>query len=754
MTTTLPTRTDLFADGEIRVEGRDKVSGRMQYTADIQKPNSLWAAFTTSPYAYARIVKIDTTQAKAVPGVRAVLTADDIGHRLWGRNMYDWPVLAWDVVRLIGDRVAAVAADTREAAEEAARLVEVTYEELEPVLDPDAALPRGAPVLHPDRPSYFHAARAGKEPMKVPHPNVQGINRMAKGEKDLEPIFASAHRVYEHVFHTPRLHAGYIEPHATMVWIDEEASSGSGQALVHVQSPNKAPLNLRTQLARTLEIPANTVVIEPSAIGGDFGGKGMTIDEPPLYFLAKATGRPVRYVWTYTEELTNNCTRHSATITLRTAVDAHGKLLAHHSKVVYDGGAFGGGKPGGQVLPGSGYGTVAYNCPNAFVESMAVYTNTVPGAHVRAPNDVQVFFAWEQHVDMIARDLGIDPVEFRILNVIRPGETSLTGEGVRQPRAVEVLERLRQELAAAPKLPAGRGRGIALACRHTGANKTELKARLHADGSIHLLCGTPDQGGGQHTVAQRIMAKTLGVDLSRVTIRRGSTAEAPLDPGTGGARVTNSLGGASLAAAEALRTELEKRSGLQLRDGRFIGSGSGESFDAVAARLCADGPIEVTGTYEPHTGDHHEGDFTFSAYALDVDVDRETGTTSITDVLIVLEVGQIINPIAHDGQIEGGFIYGLGTSMMEELVLDESGKVTNPSLGDYKIPTIMDIPPLRMVVIPGSLGEGAYGVKAAGEVSNTAVAPAIANALHDAVGIRLTEFPLTSERVYTALHGG
>ena len=748
MTTTIARpQTGLFSDNEIRVEGRDKVSGRMEYTADVRKPNALWAAFTTSPHAYAKIVKIDTTEAKAVPGVRAVLTAEDIGHRLWGRNMYDWPVLAWDVVRLIGDRVAAVAAETREAAEEAARLVEVTYEELEPVLDPDAALAEGAPVLHPDRPSYFHAARAGKEPMKVPHPNVQGINRMAKGEKDLEPIFASAHRVYEHVFRAPRLHAGYIEPHAAMVWIDDDGT-------VHVQTPNKAPLNLRGQMARTLEIPANTIVIEPTAIGGDFGGKGMTIDECPLYFLAKATGRPVRYVWTYTEEITNNCTRHSATITLRTGVDARGKLLAHHSKVVYNGGAFGGGKPGGQVLPGSGYGTVAYSCPNVFVESMAVYTNTVPGAHVRAPNDVQVFFAWEQHVDMMARDLGIDPLEFRILNVIRPGETSLTGEGVRQPHAVEVLERMRDEIAAAPKLAAGRGRGIALACRHTGANKTEIKVRLNADGSIHLLCGTPDQGGGQHTVAQRIVAKTLGVDLARVTIRRGSTAEAPVDPGTGGARVTNSLGGASLAGAEALRAELEKRSGLELRDGRFYGSGSSEPFDAVAQRTCANGPIEVIGTYTPPGGDHHEGDFTFSAYALDVDVDQETGAAKILNALIVLEVGQIINPVAHDGQIQGGFIYGLGTAMMEELELDESGKVTNPSLGEYKLPTIMDIPPLQVVVIPGSLGEGAYGIKAAGEVSNTAVAPAVANAVYDAVGARLMEFPITSERVFTALHGG
>jgi len=737
-----------FSNDEIRIDGRDKVSGHLQYTADIKRPNMLWAAYATSPYAHAKIVRIDSTAAKAVPGVRAVLTAADIGQRMWGRNLFDWPVLAWDRVRLIGDRIAAVAAETREAAEEAARLVEVEFEELPAVLDPLAALAPGAPLIHPDRSSYYHAAFAGKTPPELPHLNVQGISRAVKGEPDLGPIFSSAQRVFEHHFHTPRMHAGYIEPHATLVWIDDDGT-------VHVQTPNKAPYNLQRNLARTLQIPAERIVVEPSAIGGDFGGKGLTIDECPCYYLAKATGRPVRYVQRYSEELNNVATRHSARMTLRTAVDANGKFLAHDSKIVYDGGAFGGGKPGPLTVPGqNGYASVPYHVPNVHIESMSVYTNTIPGAHVRAPNDVQVFFAWESHVDMIAGALGIDPLELRLRNVIREGQTTLTNDAVKQPMGVAVLETLRAESRYGSARPAGRARGISLVCRHTGGGKTQLKIRLEADGTIHVLTGNVEQGGGQLTVAHRVVVSALAVKPERVTVRRGSTSEALQDPGTGGSRVTHIVGGAAQAGADALRAELEKRSGMVIRDDRFVAAGGrSEAFETVARGLCAAGPIEVTGAYDGTHDAHHEGDFCFSAYSIEVEVDRETGCVQITDVVVVIDVGEIVNPVGHQGQIDGGFIFGVGSSMMEELLLDENGKVTTLSLGEYKLPTIKDIPPFRSVLITENAGQGPHGTKAAGELTNTGVAPAIANAVYNAVGVRLTELPMTAERVYAKLKG-
>jgi putative selenate reductase molybdopterin-binding subunit len=293
-------------------------------------------------------------------------------------------------------------------------------------------------------------------------------------------------------------------------------------------------------------------------------------------------------------------------------------------------------------------------------------------------------------------------------------------------------------------------------CRHTGAGKTSLKMRLEADGIIRITIGTPEQGGGQLTVAHRVAAVALSVNPGRVTVRRGNTSEALQDPGTGGSRVTHIVGGAAKAGADALRAELEQRSGMRLRDDGFAGEdGRSESFESVAARLCAGGPIEVVGTYDgAHHDAHHEGDYCFSAYSIEVEVDRDTGCVTITDALVVIDVGEIINPIGHQGQIDGGFIYGLGSSVMEELLLDESGKVTTLSLGEYKLPTIKDIPPFRSVLITDNPGQGPHGTKAAGELTNTGVAPAIANAVYNAVGVRLTELPITAERVYAALQAG
>jgi CO/xanthine dehydrogenase Mo-binding subunit len=750
MTSTLDltrTKLDVLGTDEIRIEGRDKVSGRLKYTADIVRPNTLWAAFTTSPHAHARVVRIDTTAAKAVPGVKAVLTAADIGIRRVGRNIMDWPVLAYDTVRLIGDRVAAVAAETREAAEEAARLVEVEYEELPAVLTPEDALKPDAPVLHPDRDTYYFKAFEGKTPPKHAHPNIQGTNKIRAGVEDIESVFAGAYKVFEHHYRTPRLHTGYIEPRSTIVWLDEDGT-------VHVVSPNKSPFALREQLSKCADIPLKSIVVEISAIGGDFGGKGFTMDEFPCYFLAKATGRPVRYVQRYSEELAVAATRHRADLKLRSAVDKNGRLLAHISEIVYEGGAYAGTKPGGQLLAGSGYSTVPYYIPNVKVDAMSVYTNTVPAAHVRAPIDVQVFFAWEQHIEEIAAALKIDPIELRLLNVLREGQPAVSGEEVPRPMGVEVLEAVRKEGHFGKPLPAGHGRGLAFFCRHTGTGKTSVKLQLTADGKISFVTGVPDQGSGAHTVVQRVAAHVLSIQPSRISVRRGTTADANPDPGSGASRVTHIVGGATKIAADQLKAILEEKSGMILRDDMFLDvpAGKAESFESVVARICADGPIDVVGNYDGtrHSADDM-ADFTMSAISVEVEVDKDTGALKIHDALLVTDVDVIINPIGHQGQIDGGFIYGIGSALMEELTVDESGKVETLSLGEYKLPTMMDIPPLRTVLIPAEAG-GPMKVKMAGELSTSGVAPAIANAIHDAVGVRLNEFPLTSERVYAALH--
>src|SRR5579875_2974010 len=286
MTVTIPrekTPLEIFADPEIRVEGREKVSGKAQYTADVVKPNMLWAAFAVSPLPHARILSIDTSAAKAYPGVRAVLTGAEIGDRRFGRHLHDWPVLAYQKVRFIGERVAAVAAETKDAAEAAARLIDVEYE----------ALREDAPILHEDASAYVFAS--GKRP-PVEHPNIQGHVTHRKGATDLEPLFAAAYRVFEHTFTTPRQHHGYIEPRACLVQVEPDG-------IVRVYSPCKSPFRLRQQMSIVSGVPTEKIIVEPTYIGGDFGGKGLVIDEFACYFLAKATGRPVKAVMSYADEL-------------------------------------------------------------------------------------------------------------------------------------------------------------------------------------------------------------------------------------------------------------------------------------------------------------------------------------------------------------------------------------------------------------------------------------------------------------------
>jgi CO/xanthine dehydrogenase Mo-binding subunit len=739
-------RADVFATNEIRVEGRDKVSGKLLYTADVQRPQTLWAAFAISPIAHARIVRIDTAKAKAVEGVRAVLTAAEIGERRLGRNLYDWPVLCYDVVRFIGDRVAAVAAETREIAEQAAALIEVEYDELPAIFEASDALKPDAPVLHPNRDAYYYKAFAGKEPPKRSHPNIQGTAKYRKGD-EVAPLFEQAHRVFEHRFVSPRQHAGYIEPRSTIVWID-------GDDTVHVVTPNKQPFNVREQMSNVTGLPKDKIVVEPSGIGGDFGGKGLTIDEFACYYLAKATGRPVRFVETYTDELRGATTRHRANVTLKTAVDAQGKLIAHQSTVLFNGGAYAGGKPSPALLPSNGYALVPYQIPNVAIDITNVYTNTLATAHVRSPVAAAMYFCWEQHIDLIAQGLGIDPLDFRMQNCVKQGDTFPTKEKIREANAELVLETLRRELKWGSPVPAGRGRGIALVSWHVGGGKTSVKITLSKDGAVEVLTGVPEQGAGAHTIVQRIAAATLGLEPGQVAVRRGTTGEAPDDPGAGASRVTHIVGGATEVAATELRAKIEAATGASWRDDHFVdAAGQTVTLAALAAKVAAGGPLAVVGTYDGNHGADHAADFNFVALGVDVDVDRDTGEFKIADVVLVADVGRIINPIGHQGQIDGGLIYGLGNAVMEEIPLDESGKVTTLSLGEYKLPTMMDIPPFRTVLVTAGMGEGPYGAKAAGELGNIGVPAAVMNAVANAVGVRLTEYPVTSERIFAALAG-
>jgi CO/xanthine dehydrogenase Mo-binding subunit len=437
--------------------------------------------------------------------VNAVLTGADLPeHARFGRRLQDWPVLARTKVRFVGDRVAAVAAETRQAAEAAAQLIQVEYDELPAALTVEDALAADAPTLHEHAEDYAYFG--GTRP-PVPHPNIQGQLVVTVGtDAERAAAFAHAYRVLEHTFRTPRQHQGHVEPHACAVWIEPSGT-------VRVVSTNKTPFTLRQQMSRTIGVPEDQIVVDSAFIGGDFGGKGTSLDEYTCYFLARATGRPVKAEMRYVDELAAGNPRHASVAQLRTAVDAHGHFLAHESRIAFDGGAYAAGKPIPGLILGGGLATLSpYRVPQARLQLTAVYTNTVPGGHMRAPGEVQALFAGESHVDLIARELGIDPLELRIRNAVRDGEPNGAGERVRESRVAAALETVRREMRWDEPRPANVGRGLATDIRHIGGGRTSLRMRLvPASGTIDVLTGMVDQGAGAHTVIRRVAAAALSV---------------------------------------------------------------------------------------------------------------------------------------------------------------------------------------------------------------------------------------------------
>ncbi len=723
---------------EERVEGREKVTGRARYAMDMPMEGALWASFVGSPYSHARVVRVDAKRALAMKGVRAVITGKDTAPVRFGRRLQDWPILAHDRVRFMGERVAAVAADTRELADEAARAIEVEYEELPPVLSIEAALAPDAPVLHPERASYLYLG--GGEPPKVSHPNQQGVVVHEHG--DVAAGFAAAARVFEHTFEYGRNHQGYLEPRGSIVWIEG--------GIVHVITTNKAPFTLRMQLSKSLGIPEETIVVDAGYIGGDFGGKGLAIEEPALYFLAKKTRRPVRSLLSLSDDLQVTNPRHPGTLRLRTAVDAEGRILAHEAHVLLDGGAYAAGKPQAGLIPGdAGLVLAGYRVPAARVEVITVYTNNEPNGHVRSPGQPQSAFAADSHIDEIAREMGIDPLEIRLRNAIQPGEIDVTGHEWHDRLSREVLTTLAREMRWGRPIPEGTvsasaldgpeapktatllGRGIGYCARHVGRGKTNLEVEVGADGCVYILTGAPDQGGGALTMLQRVVAAELGLPLERVKARRGTTAETLHDPGVGGSRFTPVAGGAAIDGARTLKAELEKLS---------------PDMDE-ALRKAARSGLRVPGAF-----DQTQSRYSVCAYGVTVAVDRETGQFRVTDAVLVADVGTVINPVAHRGQLEGAFTFGLGQTVMEELRI-EDGRVITANLDSYKIPTMPDVPPLRVVLLTEDYGPGPFGAKSVGELANAAVGPAVANAIRDAIGARVWSVPITSEKVFEALAG-
>ena len=739
------TDTKIVGTSVPRAEGPDKVTGRTRYAADIPREGLLWGKILRSPHPHARIRRIDTDRARSAPGVKAVVTGQDVPNHFMGKQILDMPVLCWDRVRYIGDRVAAVAAETPEAAEAALGLIEVDYEVLPAVFDPLAATEPGAPLIHDDVAGYDGA----------PHERLatdvhNGLTRLFWSKGDVEQGFREADVTLEHTFRVPGRHQGYLEPHAGLVAIDPDGR-------LQIWACTKDTFRTRRMLAGAIGVEPDRIRVHPVNVGGEFGGKGDARDLPIAFFLARESGRPVKIVMTYAEELTASNPDEATVLTVRSGVKRDGRIVARRLKAWHAGGAYGALKASASFATWH-YAGGLYRVENAAFEFLQIYTNTTPGGYYRSPGSIPTFFALESHTDLIARELGMDPGEFRLQNVLRDNEEDAIGKRLPGLQIHPVLSRV---LEAAdwngPRPGPNRGRGVSIYGRHISGGETGITLTAEADGTLTVLSPTVDQGTGTHTILRQLVAERMQVGLEQVRVVIGDTDVAPYDTGARASRVTYTAGLATEHACDGLRDKLAAHAARMLecntsdvvyRNGAFsLNKEPGQSLSL--AQVASRHPDDRTVTIEEDF--RYPDEVTYvCAQVAEVEVDPETGATRIERIITAHDVGTVINPVTHQGQIDGGVIMGLGQAVMEELTLD-NGKVANANLGDYKLPTIRDIPRLDTVLVESEGGLAPHGGKAIGEFANNNPPAAIANAVADAVGVRLFEIPVTAEKVYSGL---
>ncbi len=725
-----------------RIDNTGKVTGESRYTSDVLLPGTLWAKTLRSPYSHARIVGIDTSRAQKAPGVRAALTGADARGILYGRRYRDISVMAQERVRFTGERVAAVAADTLEQVEQALDLIQVDYEELPAVFDPVAALAPGAPIIHPDLNNYKGLPKKMASPTNAFVDDVFTRGDVAEG-------FAESDLIVENTYAVARVHQAFLEPHCCLVWIDE-------QDRVQMWSPNKVPQGLKESMCGAFNIPNEKIRVNPVAIGGDFGGKGAPIDEPICYLLALRAGRPVKMVMEYREEFIAGAPRHAAVMRLKTGVKRDGTIMAHEMEAYLDSGAYGGFRPGA-VIGGISHAAGCYRAPHARIAVARVYTNNLPGGQMRAPGEPQGFFAAESHVDCVARKLGMDPVEFRLKNLMEEGDETLTGGHYQGIKAKGTLTAVVKAAGYKSPKPANVGRGVAMGYRAPGGGNTSLKISLNPDGSIVIQTALFEQGTGTYTTLRQITAEELCCDPDYIQIEvLDSDHGVPFDSGIGGSRGTRVASGAAFQAARDAREKLlglaEKLLGWPKNEIGIAGKDlvhkktkKRQPWDELLSQVGR----SITGE-AVNRDDEHSPVTAFAAQCAEVSVDPETGEVKLRRLTTAHDTGIIMNPIGHQGQIEGGVVQGIGFGLIEHLPVQD-GRVEIAHFGEYKIPTVKDIPALKTVVLQSENGVGPYKVKGIGENPISPVAPAIANAIEDAVGVRIRDLPITAEKVHAAL---
>ena len=746
----------------VRHDGVDKVTGRAQYAADTAMPGLLYGKVVRSPHAHAHIRSIDASRALALPGVHAVITAADfpeasaefadqeegaaVNYGFFSRN-----IMAREKALYMGHAVAAVAATSQHLAEEAAELIDVDYEVLTPVITADEAMADDAPILHERLLTMASPAfRSGGYGDGDEQTNV--ANHFIFDDGDLEQGFAEADVIVEREFHTKAVHQGYIEPHsATAFW------NRDGQLTVWCSTQQL--FAVRDHISAVLAIPLANVQVIPMEIGGGFGGKGMggMYLEPVVSLLSHKAGKPVKLAMSRKEVFEGSGPTSAAHIRVKMGATEDGRLTAADASLVYEAGAF----PGSPVPSGCRTMLAPYVIPNAHIEGFDVVVNTQKSAAYRAPGSPAAAYAAESVVDELANKLGIDPIEFRLLNAAKEGTRQPAGPVFRRIGNVEMLEAARDHAHYQTPIEGKyRGRGVASGAWFNGSGPASAVASVNPDGSVSLVEGSPDIGGSRAVMAIHV-AEVLGIDVANVKPAVVDTDSVGYCSGAGGSGVTFKTGRACYEAAQDVKRQMIERAAriwdvdaddVEYDDDNAVLRHKQDSelsmdFAGLARQLNGTGgPVVGRATVNPGGVGN-----AFAMHMVDVEVDPETGKVEILRYTALQDVGKAMHPSYVEGQMQGGAVQGIGWALNEEYYFNDDGRMMNSSFLDYRMPVSLDVPMIDTVIIEVANPGHPYGVRGVGEACIVPPMAAIANAISNAIGVRMTELPMSPAKVVEAL---
>ena len=726
-----------------RPDGLDKVTGRAKYGADFNAPNMLHAAVLRSPHAHARITKIDTSKAEALSGVKAIVTRADFPTGLKGENFYlQENTIAGDRVLYDGHAVATVAATSALIAKDAIKLIEVDYEILPHVTDVDEAMKPDAPVIRED-------AQDHSVPEGLP-PNI--VSYMDFGHGDIEAGFSDADLIMENTYKTEAAHQGYIEPHACVGQLGQD---GKGEMWICTQGQ----WFIRKMCASVLGLEASQLRVTPSEIGGGFGGKTTIFSEAlSLALSRKAGGRPVKLVMTRSEVLRATGPTASASMDVKIGMKKNGKMTAASAVFRMQGGAFPGMAPTGMALECA---FANYQLPAVHHTGYDVLSNRPKSAAYRAPGSPMAAFAVESLVDEMCRELKLDPIEVRLLNGSREGSKSSFGPTFRKIGLIETLEAAKSHPNLKIELGPNQGRGIASGFWMNHGGETSISMALGEDGTVTLSIGTPDIGGSRASMALMV-SETLGIPYEDVRVNVVGTVSLGVNEPTHGSRATFAIVKAAVEACN----EAIKEMCIRAANKWGIDPEAVDWFDGAAhpsGPNAGDFPpmtIKEIGRRMGRTGGpisgHHATTFagageSFGTHVVDVEVDPETGRTTVLRYLVVQDAGRAIHPSYVEGQFQGGAAQGIGWALNEEYIYGEDGRLQNAGFLDYRVPVASDLPMIDTIIVEVPSDSHPFGVRGVGETGIAPPLPAIANAIADATGKRLRHLPISPPKVLKAI---